>query len=334
MTQQPEPDASQIDRYLTLELARASERAAVAAARLRGRGDEMAADLAAAEAMREALSRLPVRGRIVIGEGDEDAAPLLYIGEEIGAGVGPHVDLGVAALEGSTLCAKDMPGSLAVVAMAPAGSLLHAPDVYMDKIAIGPGYPEGTIDLDRDPGDNVRALAIAKGVRASEITVSILDRPRHAEIIRACRKAGACVRLIADGDVAAIILTTHPSETGVDMYLGRGGASEGVLAACVLRCAGGQMQGRLALETLRSDRQGPASRPDRSAPEILGRRHGGRRCRRLRHRGHRRAARRRRVARQDDDRHRDDRLSLGDRHGPTHPRGASGGRKVRLTRDQ
>jgi fructose-1,6-bisphosphatase II / sedoheptulose-1,7-bisphosphatase len=249
MTQQPEPDASQIDRYLTLELARAAERAAVAAARFRGRGDEMAADLAAAAVMREELSRLPVRGRIVIGEGDADAAPLLYVGEEIGAGVGPRVDLGVAALEGSTLCAKDMPGSMAVVAMAPAGSLLHAPDVYMDKIAIGPGYPEGTIDLDRDPGDNIRALAIAKGVRASEITVSILDRPRHAEIIRNCRNAGACVRLIAGGDVAAIILTTHPWETGVDMYLGRGGASEGVLAACVLRCAGGQMQGRLALET-------------------------------------------------------------------------------------
>src|SRR3970282_858585 len=158
MTQQPEPDASQIDRYLTLELARASERAAVAAARFRGRGDEMAADLAAAAAMREELSRLPVRGRIVIGEGDADAAPLLYVGEEIGAGVGPRVDLGVAALEGSTLCAKDMPGSSAFVAMAPAGSLLHAPDVYMDKIAIGPGYPEGTIDLDRDPGDNIRAL--------------------------------------------------------------------------------------------------------------------------------------------------------------------------------
>ncbi|TLG72804.1 class II fructose-bisphosphatase [Methylocystis sp. B8] len=248
MTQQSETDASQIDRYLTLELARASERAAVAAARLRGRGDEMAADLAAAEAMREELSRLPVRGRVVIGEGDEDAAPLLYVGEEIGAGIGPRVDLGVAALEGSTLCAKDMPGSISVAAMAPAGSLLHAPDVYMDKIAIGPGYPEGTIDLDRDPGDNVRALAIAKGVRPSEITVSILDRPRHAEIIKKCRNAGACVRLITDGDVAAIILTTHPSETGVDMYLGRGGAAEGVLAACVLRCAGGQMQGRLALE--------------------------------------------------------------------------------------
>lgn len=248
MTQQLESDASQIDRYLTLELARASERAAVAAARLRGRGDEMAADLAAAQAMREELSRLPVRGRIVIGEGDRDAAPLLYVGEEIGAGVGPRVDIGVAPLEGSTLCAKDMPGSIAVVAMAPAGSLLHASDVYMDKIAIGPGYPEETVDLDRDPGDNVRALAIAKGVRASEITVSILDRPRHADIIRACRKAGASVRLITDGDVAAIILTTHPWETGVDMYLGRGGASEGVLAACVLRCAGGQMQGRLALE--------------------------------------------------------------------------------------
>ncbi len=249
MTQQPEIDTTQIDRYLTLELARASERAAVAAARLRGRGDEMAADLAATEAMREELARLPVCGRIVIGEGDRDSGTMLYVGEEIGAGVGPRVDLGVAPLEGSTLCAKDMPGSIAVAAMAPAGSLLHAPDVYMDKIAIGPGYAEGVVNLDRDPADNVRALAIAKGVRPSEITVSILDRPRHAQLISKCRKAGACVRLITDGDVAAIILTTHPSETGVDMYLGRGGASEGVLAACVLRCAGGQMQGRLALDT-------------------------------------------------------------------------------------
>lgn len=249
MTQHPLLEASTVERYLTLELARAAERAAVAAARLRGRGDEMAADQAAVVAMREELMRLPVRGRVVIGEGEREAAPMLYIGEEIGAAAGPVVDLALAPLEGATLCAKDMAGSIAVAAMAASGSLLHAPDAYMDKIAVGPGYPEGVVDLDRDAADNVLALAAAKGVPPGEITVCILDRPRHAQLISKCRKAGASVRLISDGDVAGVILTTDPSETGVDMYLGRGGAPEGVLAACALRCAGGQMQGRLALET-------------------------------------------------------------------------------------
>lgn len=247
-----QPSASEVastERFLTLELARAAERAAVTAARLRGRGDEMAADQAAVVAMRDELMRLPVRGRVVIGEGECEAAPMLYIGEDVGAGAGPRVDFAVAPLEGSTLCAKDMPGSIAIAAMAAAGSLLCAPDVYMDKIAIGPGYPAGVVDLDRDPGANVLALAQAKGVPPSEITVCILDRPRHAELISKCRKAGACVRLISDGDVAGIILTTQPADTGVDMYLGRGGAPEGVLAAGVLRCVGGQMQGRLAIET-------------------------------------------------------------------------------------
>lgn len=249
MAQQAEIDAACVERFLTLELARASERAAVAAARLRGRGDEMTADQAAVAAMREELMRLPVLGRVVIGEGDHNAAPMLYIDEEIGAAAGPRVDLALAPLEGATLCAKDMPGSIAVAAMAVSGALLHAPDAYMDKIAIGPGYAEGVVDLDRDPGENVLALAEAKGVKPGEITVCILDRPRHAQLIAKCRKAGASVRLIADGDVAGIIVTTDPVETGVDMYLGRGGAPEGVLAACVLRCAGGQMQGRLVLET-------------------------------------------------------------------------------------
>jgi fructose-1,6-bisphosphatase II / sedoheptulose-1,7-bisphosphatase len=249
MPKTPEIEAAQVERYLTLELVRAAERAAVAAARLRGRGDEMAADQAAVEAMRGELMRLPVRGRVVIGEGEPEAAPMLYIGEEIGAATGPRVDLAVAPLEGATLCAKDMPGSIAVAAMAVSGALLHAPDAYMDKIAIGSGYPEGVVDLDRDPAENVLALAESKGVRPGEITVCVLDRPRHAQIVSKCRKAGASVRLISDGDIAGVIFTTDPAETGVDMYLGRGGASEGVLAACVLRCAGGQMQGRLALET-------------------------------------------------------------------------------------
>jgi fructose-1,6-bisphosphatase II / sedoheptulose-1,7-bisphosphatase len=249
MPSQTRFDAASIERLLTIELARATERAAVAAARLRGRGDEMSADRAAVDAMHEELARLPVRGRIVIGEGEVDESSKLFVGEEIGAAAGPHVELAVAPLEGATLCAKDMPGSIAIAAAASSGALLHAPDSYMDKIAIGPGYPEGLVDLDRDPADNVRALAEAKGVSAGEVTVCILDRPRHAEIVSKCRKAGACVRLIADGDVAGIVFVTDPAETGVDMYLGRGGAPEGVLAAAVLRCAGGQMQGRLVLES-------------------------------------------------------------------------------------
>ncbi len=249
MTRPQQLDAASIDRLLTIELARATERAAVAAARLRGRGDEMSADRAAVEAMHEELARLPVRGRILIGEGDDADSSRLHVGAEIGAAAGPRVELAVAPLEGATLCAKDMSGCIAIAAAATSGSFLHAPESYMDKIAIGPGYPEGLVDLDRDPAENVLALAEAKGVPANEITVCVLDRPRHAQIISKCRKAGACVRLISDGDVAGIIFATDPSETGVDMYLGRGGAPEGVLAAAVLRCAGGQMQGRLVLET-------------------------------------------------------------------------------------
>jgi fructose-1,6-bisphosphatase II / sedoheptulose-1,7-bisphosphatase len=249
MTQEPIFDETSIARCLTLELARVTERAAVAAARLRGRGDERAADEAAVEAMRDELGRLPIRGRVVIGEGDRDAAPALFLGEDVGAGAGPRVDLAVAPLEGATLCAKDMAGAISIVAMAKAGSLLYAPDVYMDKIAIGPGYPPGVVDLDRDPCENIEALATAKGVSPSDITVCVLDRPRHAELIAKCRKAGACVRLISDGDVAGIILTAQPVETGVDMYLGRGGAPEGVLAAGALRCVGGQMQARLVLDS-------------------------------------------------------------------------------------
>jgi len=243
----PIVDEQSIERFLALALARVTERAAVAAARLRGRGDEMAADEAAALAMRAEMERLPFRGRVVIGE-DEHAAAM-FVGEEIGEGDGPLLDLAVAPLEGATLCAKDMPGAISVVAIANAGSLLHAPDVYMDKIAIGPGYPPGLVDLDREPGENIAALARAKNVDDSDIVVCILDRPRHAELIAKCRRAGASVRLISDGDVAGVIFTAQPAQTGVDMYLGRGGAPEGVLAAGALRCVGGQMQGRLVLDT-------------------------------------------------------------------------------------
>ena len=226
-----------------------TERAAVASARLRGRGDEKAADQAAVDAMRRELNRLPIDGTVVIGEGERDEAPMLFIGERLGTRTGPKVDIAVDPLEGTTLCAKDMPGSIAVMAMAQSGSLLNAPDVYMDKIAIGPGYKQGVVDLDMSAEENVRALAKAKGVKPGEITVLILDRPRHADLIAGVRSAGASVRLITDGDVAGVIFTAQTGETGVDMYMGTGGAPEGVLAAGALRCVGGQMQGRLILDT-------------------------------------------------------------------------------------
>ena len=238
-----------IERILTLELVRVTERAAVSSARLRGRGDEKAADQAAVDAMRRELNRLPIDGTIVIGEGERDEAPMLFIGEKVGTRTGPKVDIAVDPLEGTTLCAKDMPGSIAVMAMAQAGSLLNAPDVYMDKIAIGPGYAAGIVDLDMSPAENIRALAKAKGVKPGELTVVILDRPRHVGLIAACREAGAGIRLITDGDVAGIIFTAQSAQTGVDLYLGSGGAPEGVLAAGALRCVGGQMQGRLILDT-------------------------------------------------------------------------------------
>jgi fructose-1,6-bisphosphatase II / sedoheptulose-1,7-bisphosphatase len=199
--------------------------------------------------MRRELNRLPIDGTIVIGEGERDEAPMLFIGEKVGTQTGPRVDIAVDPLEGTTLCAKDMPGSIAVMAMAQAGSLLNAPDVYMEKIAIGPGYPKGVVDLELTAEENIRGLARAKGVKPGEITAVILDRPRHAELISACRRAGASIRLITDGDVAGVILTTDSANTGVDIYLGIGGAPEGVLAAGALRCVGGQMQGRLILDT-------------------------------------------------------------------------------------
>jgi fructose-1,6-bisphosphatase II / sedoheptulose-1,7-bisphosphatase len=234
-----------LDRVLVLEVARVTEAAAIAAARLRGRGDEKAADKAAVDAMRKELGKVHIKGRVVIGEGEMDESPMLYIGEEIGIGDGPDVDIAVDPLEGTTLCAKAMPNALAVLAIAERGGLLNAPDMYMNKIAIGPGYPEGILDLDAPPGNTLNAMAKARGVSVSEITACILDRPRHAELIAAVRKAGAGVQLIPDGDIAGVIWTTDPKETGIDIYFGIGGAPEGVLAAAALRCIGGQMQGRL-----------------------------------------------------------------------------------------
>jgi len=238
-----------LDRILSLEIARVTERAAVAAARLRGRGNEKAADQAAVDAMRREMNSLAIAGTVVIGEGERDEAPMLFIGEKIGSGQGPRVDIAVDPLEGTTLCAKDMPGAIATMAMAEGGTLLNAPDVYMEKIAIGPGYPKGVVDLDTPADENIRALAKAKGVKVDEITALILDRPRHADLIAAVRKAGAAVRFITDGDVAGVIHTTDPAATGIDIYLGIGGAPEGVLAAAALACIGGQIQGRLVLDT-------------------------------------------------------------------------------------
>jgi fructose-1,6-bisphosphatase II / sedoheptulose-1,7-bisphosphatase len=238
-----------LERILSLEIVRVTERAAVSAARLRGRGAEKAADQAAVDAMRRELNNLPIHGTVVIGEGELDEAPMLFIGEEVGTKKGPKVDIAVDPLEGTTLCAKNMPGAIATVAMADEGTLLHAPDVYMEKIAIGPGYPKGIVDLDAPAGDNIMKLAKAKGVRPENITALILDRPRHADMIAGVRKVGAAVRLITDGDVAGVIHTAEPDSTGVDIYLGIGGAPEGVLAAAALRCIGGQMQCRLVLDT-------------------------------------------------------------------------------------
>ena len=241
--------AAGLDRILTLELVRVTERAAVAAARWRGRGDEMAADQAAVDAMRRELNRLPIEGTVVIGEGERDEAPMLYIGEKVGKGSGPLVDIALDPLEGTTICAKNQPNSLAVIAIAEGGSLLYAPDVYMQKIAIGPGYAKGIVDLDATPMENIQALAAAKGVPVNEITACILDRPRHAKLIEDVRATGAALRLIGDGDVAGVIHTTNPDETGIDIYLGIGGAPEGALAAAALRCIGGQMQGRLVTQS-------------------------------------------------------------------------------------
>ena len=233
------------DRMLSLGLARVSEAAAIAAAKLVGQGDEKAADQAAVDAMRKQLNMLDIQGRIVIGEGERDEAPMLYIGEEVGTGDGPGVDIALDPLEGTTLTAKDMPNALAVIAMGPRGSMLHAPDVYMDKLAIGPGYREGLVHLDMTPTERIQVLARAKGTATSGIMVCVLERPRHEALIGEIRATGARIRLITDGDVAGVIHCAEPEKTGIDMYMGSGGAPEGVLAAAALKCMGGQMLGRL-----------------------------------------------------------------------------------------
>jgi len=243
------PQSSALERVLSIEIVRVTERAAVAAARLRGRGAEKKSDQAAVDAMRRELGSLPIDGTVVIGEGEMDEAPMLYIGEQVGTKSGPKVDIAVDPLEGTTLCAKNMPGAIATIAMADHGAMLHAPDIYMDKIAVGPGYPKNVVDLDAPVDQNILALAKAKGVKPEAITAMILDRPRHADIIAAVRKVGGAVSLISDGDVAGVIHTAEPDKTGIDIYLGIGGAPEGVLAAAALRCIGGQMQARLIIDT-------------------------------------------------------------------------------------
>ncbi|HDR29996.1 class II fructose-bisphosphatase [Rhodovulum sp.] len=258
MTDKPLYDFN--DRMLSLGLARVSEAAALASARLIGHGDEKAADQAAVDAMRVQLNQLEIAGVVVIGEGERDEAPMLYIGEEVGAGTGPAVDIALDPLEGTTLTAKDMPNALAVIAMGPRGSMLHAPDVYMEKLAIGPGYPEGLVTLDMPPAERVRKLAAAKGGTPTDITVCILERPRHEALIAEVRSTGAAIRLITDGDVAGVMHCAEAQRTGIDIYMGSGGAPEGVLAAAALKCMGGHIFGQLLFrnddERARADRAG------------------------------------------------------------------------------
>ena len=241
-------DVGKMDRNLALEAVRVTEAAALAASKLMGRGDEKKADQAAVDAMRSALNTLSIDGTVVIGEGERDEAPMLYIGEKVGSG-GPKIDIALDPLEGTTITAKGLPNGLAVLAMAEDGNFLNAPDVYMDKIAVGPGYSKGVVDLDAPAEQNIRNLAKAKGVKPHEITALLLDRPRHADLIAGVRKAGASVSLISDGDVAGVIHTADAEHSGIDIYLGIGGAPEGVLAAAALRCIGGQMQCRLILDS-------------------------------------------------------------------------------------
>lgn len=238
-------DAIFSDRMLSLGLARVSEAAAIASARLIGHGDEKAADQAAVNAMREQLNMLDIKGVVVIGEGERDEAPMLYIGEEVGSGNGPAVDIALDPLEGTTLTAKDMPNALTVIAMGPRGSMLHAPDVYMEKLAIGPGFPVDTVTMDMTPTERVEALAKAKGCAPADITCCVLERPRHEALVKELRATGCAIRLITDGDVAGVIHCAEAEKTGIDMYMGSGGAPEGVLAASALKCMGGQFYGKL-----------------------------------------------------------------------------------------
>ena len=233
------------DRMLSLGLARVTESAALASAKLIGRGDEKAADQAAVDAMRDELNKLEINGTVVIGEGERDEAPMLYIGENVGQGQGPEVDIALDPLEGTTLTAKDMPNALAVIAMGPRNTMLHAPDVYMDKLAIGPGFKSDIVTLNMTPTERIKTLANAKNCEVSDITVCILERPRHEDLIEEVRHIGASIRLITDGDVAGVMHCAEAKKTGIDMYMGSGGAPEGVLAAAALKCMGGQIQGRL-----------------------------------------------------------------------------------------
>ncbi|MGE0260484.1 MAG: class II fructose-bisphosphatase [Alphaproteobacteria bacterium] len=246
-----------MDRNLALEAVRVTEAAALSASRLMGRGDEKAADQAAVDAMRQALNSLSIEGTVVIGEGERDEAPMLFIGEKVGTGQGPKIDIALDPLEGTTITAKGAANALAVLAMADDGGFLNAPDVYMDKIAVGGGLPEGVVDLDADPAENLANLARAKQLDVADLVVCILDRPRHAELIAKVRGAGARIMLIGDGDVSGVMATSDP-ETGIDIYMGSGGAPEGVLAAAALRCIGGQMQGRLLFRN--DDERGRAHR--------------------------------------------------------------------------
>jgi fructose-1,6-bisphosphatase II / sedoheptulose-1,7-bisphosphatase len=255
----PEAKTQVMDRNLALEVVRVTEAAALSASRLMGRGDERQADQAAVDAMRQALNSLAIDGEVVIGEGERDEAPMLYIGEKVGTGEGPEIDIALDPLEGTTITAKGGPNALAVIAMANKGGFLKAPDVYMDKIAVGGDLPKDLIDIDATPAQNLKALALAKRVDVSDLVVCVLDRPRHQELITRIREAGARIMLISDGDVSGVIATAEAG-TGVDLYLGTGGAPEGVLAAAALRCIGGQMQGRLLFrnddERERAKRQG------------------------------------------------------------------------------
>ena len=249
-------ETSKMDRNLALEAVRVAEAAALSASRLMGRGDEKAADQAAVDAMRQALNSLPIDGTVVIGEGERDEAPMLYIGEKVGTG-GPQIDIALDPLEGTTITAKGGANALAVLAMADHGGFLNAPDVYMDKIAVGGGLPDNIVDLDESPGTNLKNLARAKKLETADLVVCILDRPRHAELIAKVREAGARIMLIGDGDVSGVMATSDPA-TGIDIYMGSGGAPEGVLAAAALRCIGGQMQGRLLFRN--DDERGRAHR--------------------------------------------------------------------------
>jgi fructose-1,6-bisphosphatase II / sedoheptulose-1,7-bisphosphatase len=246
-----------MDRNLALEAVRVTEAAALSASRLMGRGDEKAADQAAVDAMRQALNSLAIEGTVVIGEGERDEAPMLYIGEKVGTGQGPKIDIALDPLEGTTITAKGGANALAVLAMADHGGFLYAPDVYMDKIAVGGGLPDDIVDLDEAPATNLKNLARAKQAEIADLVVCILDRPRHAELIAKVREAGARIMLIGDGDVSGVMATSDP-ETGIDIYMGSGGAPEGVLAAAALRCIGGQMQGRLLFRN--DDERGRAHR--------------------------------------------------------------------------